>query len=100
MSEPTVSPTALDLRRPLRQPRTASRTFSGETVIISPAENTVRMLNAVASRIWELCDGSRTLAEIAVILTEEFEVDLAHAQRSVAEFVDEMQSKQLLIWAE
>jgi len=83
----------------MRHPRTASRVFSGEAVIISPAENMVRMLNPVGSRIWELCDGSRTLDQIATVLTEEFDVDADHAHQSVDVFVAELAAKDLLIWS-
>jgi hypothetical protein len=85
----TLSSSAADqaARLLVRHPRTASRVFNGEAVIISPAENFVRMLNPVGSRIWELCDGSRTLDQIAAALAEEFEVDVAHARQSVADYV-------------
>jgi hypothetical protein len=68
-------------------------------VIISPAENVVRMLNPVGSRIWELCDGSRTLDQIAAALTGEFEVDLAHARQSVADFAAGLLDRDLLTWS-
>jgi hypothetical protein len=88
-----------DDRKPKHHPRTASRVFSGEAVVISPAENVVRMFNPVGSRIWELADGTRTLDEIALTLTREFEIDLSHARESVAAFVDELAEKELLAWA-
>ena len=57
-----------DNRIPTHHPQTAARVFSGEAVIITPAENTVRMLNTVGSRVWELADGTRTVDEIAGVL--------------------------------
>ena len=96
----SVSTADNNLVRPLaRHPRTASRVFNGEAVIISPAENVVRMLNPVGSRIWELCDGSRTLDQIAAALTEEFDVDLAHARESVSAFAADLLDKELLTWS-
>lgn len=88
----------LDNRIPVHHPRTASRVFSGEAVVITPAENMVRMLNPVGSRVWELADG-RTLDEIAAALTAEFEIDLPQARASVAAFVEELIGKGLLAWA-
>jgi len=85
-----------DDRRPTHHSRTASRVFSGEAVVITPAENMVRMFNPVGSRIWQLADGSHTNEEIAVVLTEEFDVDLDQARRSVATFVEDLASKGLL----
>jgi hypothetical protein len=89
-----------DLRKPLPNPRTASRVFSGEAVVISPAENTVRLLNPVGSRIWELADGAATAEDIAAQLTQEFAVDLDHARQSVAAFLAELDGKGLLAWVE
>lgn len=88
----------LDTRKPMHHPRTAARIFSGEAVVISPAENTVRMLNPVGSRIWELADGTRTQEEIAAALTREYDVALPDARRSVAEFVEQLVARELLIW--
>ncbi len=89
----------LDNRIPIHHPRTASRVFSGEAVVITPAENMVRMLNPVGSRVWELADGTRTLDEIAAALTAEFAVDPAEARASVAAFVEELLGRGLLAWA-
>ena len=88
-----------DNRIPTHHPQTAARVFSGEAVIITPAENTVRMLNAVGSRVWELADGTRTVEEIAGVLTQEFDVDLAQARESATQFIDELAAKGLLTFA-
>lgn len=88
-----------DDRKPLHHAQTASRVFSGEAVVISPAENLVRMFNPVGSRIWELADGTRTLDQIAATLAAEYEIDEAHARRSVEAFVAELSDKGLLAWA-
>jgi hypothetical protein len=46
--------------------------------------------------VWELADGTRTVDEIAGVLAGEFDVDLAHAQESATQFVDELATKGLL----
>lgn len=85
-----------DQQRPLHDPRTASRVFSGEAVVISPAENTVRMFNTIGSRIWELADGSRTVDEIAAMLAQEYEVTPETAHTSIERFMTELVEKGLL----
>jgi hypothetical protein len=92
--------TELDERKPRHHPRTAARVFSGEAVVITPAENMVRMFNPAGSRIWELADGTRTNEEIAVALADEYDVDLDHARRSVATFVEELAARGLLLFEE
>lgn len=90
----------LDQRIPAHHPRIAARVFSGEAVIITPAENMVRMLNPVGSRVWELVDGTHTVEEIAAALTQEFDVELAQARGSATAFVDELAAKGLLAFVE
>lgn len=89
-----------DRRVPLHHPQTASRVFSGEAVIITPAENIVRILNDTGSRIWELADGTRTVGEIAAALTQEFAVDPVEARASATAFVDELAAKGLVTFIE
>jgi predicted transcriptional regulator len=88
-----------DHRRPMHDPHSASRVFSGEAVVISPAENTVRMFNTVGSRIWELADGSRTVSEIAAVLAQEYEVTPEAAHASVDRFMTELVEKGLLTFS-
>ena len=90
----------LDQRIPAHHPRIAARVFSGEAVIITPAENMVRMLNEVGSRVWELADGTRTVEQIAVALTQEFAVDLPQARSSATAFIDELAAKGLLAFVD
>ncbi len=85
-----------DLRTPVRNPATASRVFSGEAVIITPTENTVRMLNGVGSRIWELVDGERTVEQIGAVLAAEYDIPAGDATDSAGRFVDELLAKGLL----
>ena len=86
-------------RKPSHHPRTASRVFSGEAVIISPAENVIRMLNPTGSRIWDLADGSRTVDEIVEILVAEYDVDVARAQQKTLDLLSELDEKGLIAWA-
>jgi hypothetical protein len=51
----------------------------------------------VGSRIWELCDGTLTVREIAAILVEEFDVEQEPAEKDAAEFVASLLQSRLLI---
>lgn len=82
--------------RPQRHPHTASRMVAGEVVIVDTDHNVVRMLNSVGSRVWELADGTRTVAQIVKVLVSEYDVDFATAQERVVAFIEELQEKGLL----
>ena len=97
----------MDLR-PYRHPDLAWRNWGGEVVILAPSghdpdapeeqrDGAEHDLNQVASRVWELSDGKRTVAEIARVLIDEFEVDQATAERDSADFVRELIRRKLLL---
>lgn len=66
--------------------------------MITPAENTVRLLNPTGTRVWQLADGTRTVEEIALALTQEFEVDYPEALASTQQFIALLEEKGLLTW--
>jgi pyrroloquinoline quinone biosynthesis protein D len=84
--------------RPLRHPGVRTRVEMGETTLVGPGDGSAsRELNEVAARIWALCDGRRTVRDIAALIVEEFDVDLDTARRDVEEFVGEMMADGLLL---
>jgi hypothetical protein len=56
------------------------------------------MLNPTASRIWQLVDGSRSAEDIAVVLTEEYDVDFQQAWQAVNIMLNELSEKRLIDW--
>jgi len=106
MSEPESR--TLLAARPRRHPDLAWRNWGGQVVILAPAghhpggppeqaDGAEHDLNEVASRLWELSDGRRTVADLAQALVDEFEVDPATAERDSADFVRELVRLQLLV---
>jgi hypothetical protein len=87
------------LQRPFQVAGVASRVYGEDAVLISPNEGMVRMLNPTATRIWQLADGTRSVDEIAAILTDEFDVNLFQARRSVTRLLTELAEKHLITWA-
>ena len=58
--------------------------------------NSVYTLNETGAFIWELIDGKRTVDEIIIALTEEYDIDKQNAGSDVFSFIDNM-SKYLII---
>ncbi len=82
--------------RPLRATAAAFRVIDREAVIVDAAGGLVHIANETGSRIWELCDGSRTLAEIIEVLTDEFAIDAPAAAADAAAFLAELAAQNLL----
>jgi len=51
----------------------------------------------VGSRIWELCDGTRSAAEIVSVICGEFDVAEDVATADAHEILDELQNEKLVI---
>ena len=81
---------------PIKSPSTASQIIDDEAVIIVPSEQMVNVLNSVGCRIWDLADGRRSVAEIAEILTREFEVYYETALKDVIEFTRDLAEKKMM----
>ena len=65
----------------------------GEAVLVLPDKGEVKVLNEVGARIWELSDGTRTIAEISEQLAQEFEVDIQKAQDDAVIFLQQLEQK-------
>jgi len=74
----------------------AWRNIAGQVVLIDPRESVLQSFNPVASRIWELADGTRDLKQVADQICQEFEVEREEAERDVGEFVAELKACGLL----
>jgi hypothetical protein len=76
--------------RPRQRPELGVRVLDGETVVLDRRAERIHQLNETASYIWERCDGSRTVSEIASELAGAFDVDPATAETDVAVVVRQL----------
>jgi GeoRSP system PqqD family protein len=67
----------------------ASRVTRGQALVVQIEQRKLHRLNAVGTRVWELCDG-RSLGAIVDIVVVEFEVEREVAFKDVCAFVEEL----------
>jgi hypothetical protein len=58
-----------------------------EAVMLSISAGRYYGLNAVASRVWELLETPKTIAQLCAQICEEFEVDMQTCEAEVLKFV-------------
>ncbi len=75
---------------PVPHPQVAGRVLDGEAVIILSESNLVNVYNPVGSRVWELCDGTRTVDEVVDLIVSEYDVDRERAQADVVAFIEQL----------
>ena len=82
--------------KPRQNESVAFRVIDDAAVLVSPHDSQLYWLNPVATRVWELADGSRSVETIAEALCDEFEVDLSTARRDIGNMISAFAEKNLL----
>jgi hypothetical protein len=83
---------------PQHHPQVIWRVLDDGVVVVSPQQGQVRVLNPVGTTIWGLIDGRRTVTDLALALTEQYEVTLEEAGRDLHAFLAELTERDLLQW--
>jgi hypothetical protein len=81
---------------PVRNDDNAVRQIEDTVFVMNPDTSELHSFNEVGRRIWELVDGSRTVATIVEVIIEEFEIDARTAESDALEFLDELLNKDLV----
>lgn len=78
-----------------------------EQIIVQKASNNVLLfnmddgsyyaLNEVSNRIWDLCDGMHTVAQLVGILVKEYNAPAEIIETDILELLDDLRSKNLIV---
>ena len=77
-------------------PAQVSADLDGEAVVLGLGTGTYYGLLGIGSRIWELLQQPRTVAELRDVLVGEYEVDLETCQGDLIDFLEGLASEQLI----
>ena len=72
------------------------RVLDTEALVVDVKAGLLYPLNSVGTRIWELCDGERTVDEIVKIIAAEFDADEATILEDTTHFLQELAEAKLL----
>jgi hypothetical protein len=85
-------------------PRRAERVLAQRTadtlVLLDVDGGEYYTLDEVGARVWELCDGSLTVTQVASKLAEEFDAPLEEIRGDVKELLAELADEKLVVYAE
>jgi len=70
---------------------------SGSLLLFNMDDGRYYTLNDVGRRVWELCDGSRSLSEIAIDLSNEYDSSAAAIRDDILELVGDLADASLLV---
>jgi hypothetical protein len=74
-----------DLTKPLRKQEYRLEKMDNELLLFNPQDLVVLYLNESASVVWQLCDGQRTISQIAELIAEAY----PDAEKSILDDVQE-----------
>ena len=98
MSRASFAPVSFrDEQRFSQGPDVVSRVLDGEAVLLDLASGKYLGLNGVATRAWELIAAGKTLGEIRAALLDEFDVTRDVLDRDLAELLEAMRARQLIV---
>ena len=69
------------------------------TVIVSPVDGQLTVLNDVGSFVWELIDGQHSVTTIVQLVSAHFQVSRDQAQSDVLAFLETLEQRELIAWA-
>lgn len=82
--------------RPRRVDDVVWRRGEDGVVVLNPNDGQYFSLDDVAGRIWDLCDGSRSVTEIAELLSSEYEAPAAEIGADALELLAELDREGLV----
>ncbi len=83
--------------RPKRREGILTQRASDTQLLLNLSSGQYYALNEVGTRVWEFSDGSRTIAEIAATIAEEYDAPVEEIQADVIELLEDLVNEQLVI---
>lgn len=82
--------------RPRRRDGILAQEAQGKTVLLRLDDGGYYALEGVGGRIWELCDGTRSVHEITQLVAAEFDAPTDRVAADALELVRELHAERLL----
>jgi PqqD family protein of HPr-rel-A system len=79
-----------------RDPGVPHQKLDEETIVVDPRTRQVHLFNETAARIWELLATPRSLDDLTILLSEEYDASQAEVRASVEETLESLRDKGLL----
>ncbi len=86
--------------KPEIAPNLIWRMLDDNTVVVSPAEGQVRVLNHTGTLVWQLLSEGCSLPEIEAQLVHEFGILPEQAHLDLTAFLDDLTKNRLVVWSD
>lgn len=83
-------------KSPQQYAHVIAQRVSEDLILLDPNSEQYFTLNDVGGRVWELCDGTRSIAEMVSIIHQEYDAPLETIQADVVELLTDLAAEKLL----
>ena len=80
-----------------RRERVMTQQVEGDAVLLDIDSGEYFSLNEVGGMVWELCDGSRSVEDVAELISSEFDVDTSAALSDAIELLESLVGAGLVV---
>jgi len=70
---------------------------SNDWLLLNMEDGNYFSLNDIGGRIWELCDGTRSVSQLAVALAAEYDASAEVLEKDIVELLEGLQHGKLII---
>lgn len=82
---------------PRRSDRALAQEMAGSLVLLNPETGQYYRLDEVGARIWELCDGARSVSDIVGVLCDEYDAPPATVEADTRDLLAELAGERLVL---
>lgn len=82
--------------RPKPRERVITQRAADTMVVLAPDSGEYYALSEVGARVWGLCDGTRTVAEVVALLGQEYDAPAAEIEADVLELLTDLAHERLV----
>jgi len=82
---------------PKRQEQIIVQKGSKDVLLFNMDDGSYYALNEVGNRIWELCDGTRGVAQLVDTLAKEYDAPAEIIETDIVEVLEDLRSKNLIV---
>ena len=83
---------------PKRRERVLTQRIEEAVVLLDADSGKYYSLDEVGGRMWDLCDGTRTLRQLVTVICEEYEASVKVVEADITELLTELTGESLVVY--
>jgi len=82
---------------PKRTAQVIAQKASNDWLLLNMEDGNYFSLNEIGGRIWELCDGNRSVSQLAAALAAEYDTSTEVLEKDILELLEHLQNGKLIV---